>query len=1215
MQLETIRRRGVTVRRATALLGAALLAATSVIAISAAAAGADPIGDCTASSGAVVAVDFSHFGGTVERGCDAHPSTGYNLLHDAGFHTTGTQHDGPTFICRIGLGNGAQYPRATDEPCTATPSATAYWSYWIAPAGQRSWTYSTLGAQGDVPAAGEVAAWVYGDTDIAGSTGAPSFTPDSVRAGGAASAAAPTSSAPVKTAIADLPGAATYLTGQLTGGDHVDDGSGGNSYPQSVNVALGLAALGGQDATLRKLVTALQAHIADYVYSDGTSAPPAPDAAANLALLDEVTGGDPSALLTALTGNVCTAAGSSGACTAAGDFHGAAHPHTQALAILALVRGGVTPPAATVSRLERIQCTDGSFAGLMRNPGDACDPDVSTTATAILALKGVSGAEAVVSRAVEYLDGAQQIDGSYLPHPGASGGDTGTTGLAAQALLATGHTSQAGTAANWLAGRQNADGGLSADGTATDSDLYASTDAVLALAGKHLDTLTRTVQTAPSSSSVAAPSSPATSTLAAPTDRTPDLSRGTSYLVAPATLLGGQYYEAFAGSGFADFGLTLDGAFALAASGKNNAALAKIVGFIATGKDGNGRSIGDWTSIGTPYASGGSLGKQALLAEVTGYDPTDFGGQNLITALDSTVCAAATTSADTVCAGMGNYANSTSVFSQALGIMAQLRAGDTAGAASPISYLEGLQKASGAWPSLIPDSGDSDVDSTAMALMALSLVPGTEAAVAKGIAWIATQQQGNGGFLGAAGDSTNSAALAIQGLSLDKATYAAPIAKALTFLAGQQNTDGGFNVASAGQRGSDIRASAQVVSGATGISFGTLSRDVHGGASAAAGAKYLVSQLVDGDHLVNPYGPDNGLTADLAIALAATNTQDTALTRVVRYLSAHVADYADPAGTSSYPGPSSGAVAKLALIAEITGQKPTTFGGFNLLKTLTDHVCTAADTAGSCTAAGDFYQSFSSVSQSLAVLALARAGVTPPAAAVSRLASLQCPDGGFSSLLIAAGATCTSDVDSTGYALQALLLVPSEHAAAQDAEAYLLAAQQHDGGYVGAAGENSNSTALAIQGLLAADRAALVPSRVLKALVTGPAAVAAGKEFLYPLQNANGGFGINADSPESDARSTTQAVSALAGATLGALSDPLTITSTPGRGGSSNAPTSGSRPSGSSSGTAVAGAGSGNLAFTGSQPITLLELAILLLLGGGGAVLLGRRRPATARRH
>src|SRR6185503_15949064 len=183
---------------------------------------------------------------------------------------------------------------------------------------------------------------------------------------------------------------------------------------------------------------------------------------------------------------------------------------------------------------------------------------------------------------------------------------------------------------------------------------------------------------------------------------------------------------------------------------------------------------------------------------------------------------------------------------------------------------------------------------------------------------------------------------------------------------------------------------------------------------AANGARYLTQQLVDGNHLTSPFGPDYGLTTDLAFALAAAGGHDDTLAKVVGYLRAHVADYADPAGTGQFPGPYSGAVGKLAVLAEVTGQDPHSFGGFDLLASLTGHVCSAPDQAGACTAAGDFYQSFSTVSQTLAVLALARGGVTPPAAAVSRLESLQCPGGGFSSPLLAVGDPCTPDPDTTG---------------------------------------------------------------------------------------------------------------------------------------------------------------------------------------------------------
>lgn len=304
----------------------------------------------------------------------------------------------------------------------------------------------------------------------------------------------------------------------------------------------------------------------------------------------------------------------------------------------------------------------------------------------------------------------------------------------------------------------------------------------------------------------------------------PDLAAGASFLAAPANLVDGHYYELF--PGFADWGLTMDGAFALAATGGQDAALTSIVNYLdQVGSDGSGNTINSWTGIGTPYVSGGSLGKEALLAEVVGRDPHHFGGQDLLAALTASVCSGPSTAPDTSCAAAGNYRYTTSVFSQSLGVLAQLRAGGSA--AAPIGYLESLQQPSGAWPSVIPSTGFLDVDSTAMAVMTLALLPDAtaQAAVTAGLSWIAGQQAASGGFPGANPDSVNSTALAVQALSLDQAGYSSQISKAVAFLASQQNADGGFNIEPA-TPGSDVRATAQAVGGVTGISFATLSHPV-----------------------------------------------------------------------------------------------------------------------------------------------------------------------------------------------------------------------------------------------------------------------------------------------------------------------------------------------------------------------------------------------------
>jgi hypothetical protein len=323
---------------------------------------------------------------------------------------------------------------------------------------------------------------------------------------------------------------------------------------------------------------------------------------------------------------------------------------------------------------------------------------------------------------------------------------------------------------------------------------------------------------------------------------TPNLTSGSAYLVDRANLIDGHYYESV--PGYADFGLTIDGAFALAATGDDGTALRNVVSFIDNeGKDPSGRTVNDWTGIGTSSASGGSIGKEALLAEVVGDNPRNFGGHNLIAALDASVCTKPSTGTNTSCPGTGSYLNDASVFDQTLGIMAQLRAGQVREAAAPIAYLESLQSANGSFPSLIPASGGPDVDSTAMAAMALALAPGSRAArdVTSGVSWIASKQERNGGFPSSGVESINSTGLAIQALTLRASAYGTRIEAALAFLAREQNSNGGFD-ADAGQHGSNLRASTQAVGGAVGTSFGTLHRtltsparsDSHSGGAAGS---------------------------------------------------------------------------------------------------------------------------------------------------------------------------------------------------------------------------------------------------------------------------------------------------------------------------------------------------------------------------------------------
>ncbi|MEW1612974.1 prenyltransferase/squalene oxidase repeat-containing protein [Streptomyces sp. NPDC088744] len=811
-------------------------AASVAFVTGAAPAAADPLDQCTATRGAVVAVDFGPFGGGVVRGCDTTPTTGYELLRDGGFTTEGTQHDGPAFICRIGNGafnSGTRYPTPRTEKCVLTPQATAYWSYWIASPGQANWSYSSLGAMSRTPEAGDVDAWVFGGTDIGGSTGRPAFTPDDVRAGGGVppDPTDPTDGPSVPVGKIDVPAAARWVAKQLRGGTHVvDEGSESPNYLLTTEAAYALAAAGGRSPALDKVVARLAAGTDAYAYPAGPREAPDATAAARLALLAEITEGDPRDvgghdLLGDRKKNVCPAGPAPG-CTAKGDFHGATYGDGQALAVLAPLRGGVVPPAGTVTRLTQLICDDGSVTSILISAGEYCDGDPMTTGLVAQVLAEAGGHDTAVARMLAYLKKAQLRSGAYPPSNGATTGSVPATAYAAQALRALGEVRAADAAVWWLSREQLAGGGFGIDEGATDGALYATAPAVLAGSGTDLVTLT-TRAPEPTEPPTAPP--PATTR---PPAGGPNLERGVAFLTSPVNLLRGRYYDDAQGTiGRADVGLTIDGAFALAATGHDNDTLRTMVDFLDQGgKDREARTLHDWTKVGTRYAMGGSMGKAALLAQVVDRDPRDFGGKDLIAGLADAVCAGRSAEPDVSCDAEGAYTYAQSVFGQALGIMAQVRAGEARAAERPIAYLAGLQHPSGAWPSLIPTTGDSDVDSTAMAAMALDLTPGEAhaGAVDKALTWIASRQLPDGGFPGASGNSVNSAALAVQGLSLDAGKYGEQIGKAVKFLASQQNKDGGFNTAKKGQRGSNLRASAQAVSGATGISFGVLARSLDG---------------------------------------------------------------------------------------------------------------------------------------------------------------------------------------------------------------------------------------------------------------------------------------------------------------------------------------------------------------------------------------------------
>jgi hypothetical protein len=253
---------------------------------------------------------------------------------------------------------------------------------------------------------------------------------------------------------------------------------------------------------------------------------------------------------------------------------------------------------------------------------------------------------------------------------------------------------------------------------------------------------------------------------------------------------------------------------------------------------------------------------------------------------------------------------------------------------------------------------------------------------------------------------------------------------------------------------------------------------------ASAAATYLVSRLngPHHDHYVSSFTSGGtttkfvsfGETADAAMSLDAAGVAQRAAARITSYLQHHVRAYAGRAKGRFSPG----AIGKLMLLAEAQHTSVRHFGGANLVSEL-------RSTEGFGDAKHGEYQQnlvgtpagqefFSTTSQALAMLALAEStsGRTQPDGAAKRfLVAQQCADGGFPTQLLRNSRTACkagSDVDSTGYAVQALLATGNRNAALRGVR-YLTRVQNRHGGF-GAQGGNANSTAIAVEALLAAHK-------------------------------------------------------------------------------------------------------------------------------------------------
>ncbi len=109
---------------------------------------------CTDGVGVTVVIDFQELGDdtVLVRCAPDGPGDGFAALDQAEVpYRTATSF--PGFLCRIA-------DRPDDDPCTTASPASAYWSYWLAPAGG-DWCYSNRGAANRTPPPGAVEGWSF----------------------------------------------------------------------------------------------------------------------------------------------------------------------------------------------------------------------------------------------------------------------------------------------------------------------------------------------------------------------------------------------------------------------------------------------------------------------------------------------------------------------------------------------------------------------------------------------------------------------------------------------------------------------------------------------------------------------------------------------------------------------------------------------------------------------------------------------------------------------------------------------------------------------------------------------------------------------------------------------------------------------------------------------------------------------------------------------
>ncbi|MFC6345363.1 prenyltransferase/squalene oxidase repeat-containing protein, partial [Nocardioides hankookensis] len=204
------------------------------------------------------------------------------------------------------------------------------------------------------------------------------------------------------------------------------------------------------------------------------------------------------------------------------------------------------------------------------------------------------------------------------------------------------------------------------------------------------------------------------------------------------------------------------------------------------------------------------------------------------------------------------------------------------------------------------------------------------------------------------------------------------------------------------------------------------------------------------------FGPDYGLSIDVALALDAVDADAATVTKVRDAIAADVNGYIAYSyndGSMDHTGETGGATAKALLLAQRTGGNPVDFGGVNLVQRLESLIDTNGRVISTFDGAPDPSYDNTYI-QTLALDGLDGTGSSAHGKLLDYLLDQQCTGGFFRGDIDQAQQQCGADepdTDSTAQAVVALLdeTDPAAVTARTQAVQWLLSTQQADGSFGG----------------------------------------------------------------------------------------------------------------------------------------------------------------------